>query len=437
MKLPFLALCGFFPLLLHAQNPLDTIGITALRAQDPTLTGSGITVTQPEAPKLLDSDPDFEVNPATVHQRISLLVYSASNIVALTYPNKLGTESTHADAVASNLYDATLGAAPGLRRVWNYKYNYFYSTVIKAQRPTSARVFNQSFAIGQDQPFDDYIARYHTTVASAIGDGNGVPLVAPGDCYNGIGVAAYQGNSSAGPTSDGRCKPDITAPAGVLQQSSFSTPFVSAAAAILTQAGARQKANAPAAEDSRTIKALLLNGAVKPPGWTHTTTAPLDFTVGAGILNVLNSCNELMGGAHTPVSQVLSSGTAHPPLTSGRSLPAVKGWCYRGIASNASAQGVHHYVVTTTTTAALVATLVWNKPYRQKSINQLSLYLYDPTGALLASSQSTVDNVQQIYLTSLPAGRYDLEVVKTSGRLKAPGVVSASDIYALVWDFSR
>ena len=48
--------------------------------------------------------------------------------------------------------------------------------------------------------------------------------------------------------------------------------------------------------DIRTIKALLLNGAVKPADWTNIAPSPLDTRYGAGVLNVLNSYEQLAGG---------------------------------------------------------------------------------------------------------------------------------------------
>jgi subtilisin family serine protease len=87
----------------------------------------------------------------------------------------------------------------------------------------------------------------------------------PAHRYNCISVGAYGGGSSIGPTLDnGRAKPDITAPAG---ETSFSTPHVAGAAAVLMQAGLRGDGGGDtnSAADIRTVKALLLNGASSPP----------------------------------------------------------------------------------------------------------------------------------------------------------------------------
>src|SRR6185436_17639641 len=89
------------------------------------------------------------------------------------------------------------------------------------------------------------------------GAGNGGPVSSPATAYNVIAVGAYGGPSSSS-TVDGRSKPDITAPASF---TSFSTPLVSGAAALLSQAAARNDGGAGtavSAGDVKTIKALLL-----------------------------------------------------------------------------------------------------------------------------------------------------------------------------------
>jgi hypothetical protein len=412
---------------------MDTIGATALFALDPTLTGSGVNLAQVEsAPSPLQ----FEVNPGSPGQPARLFTWRSTVGVASDFPNRLGSESGHSDVVGEDLYGEYTGIAPGVRHVNNYETNYFYPNLVVPEIATNCQVFNQSFEFGphsaiQDLEYDDYIARFNTIVVSGIGDGG--PILSPSDCYNGIAVAAQGGSSSTGPTADGRCKPDIAAPAG---ETSFSTPLVSGAAALLIQEGRRLKVNASAAVDARTIKALLLNGAAKPSGWTATSTAPLDPNTGAGVLNVYNSYEEMVGGRFGPQPQRLSA-PSHAPLLTGTAIAASRGWDLRGITNSGTDAGISHYRITTGATGALIATLVWDRPYRERSINNLFLYAYDSSGNLLASSISTVDNVQELYLTGLAAGTYEIEVVKATTRYGAPGNIRPSDIYALAWDFGR
>jgi hypothetical protein len=424
-------LAGALPV--RAQSTLDTIGVTALRAQDAALTGHGVIVSQ------IESAPDpleFEVNPASASQPAALFAWRSAAGMATRFPNLVGTESSHADTVADALYGQQDGVAPGLFRVENCETNFFYRNVILASVPPRAAIFNQSFEFGphnaaQDEAYDDYIALHNTTVVSGVG--NGGAILSPADCYNGLGVAAYGGASSTGPTVDGRCKPDITAPAGA---TSFSTPLVAGAAAILVQAGRELRVNATAAIDSRTVKALLLTGAVKPSGWTQSVTVPLDPNDGAGIVNIFNSYDELAAGRLAPAASSFSE-TGHPPLTSGSAAPMPKGWDLRSITSSPKEQEIRHYLIATTSPGALISTLVWNRSNGHAGINRLTLYVYDSGGNLLGSSQSTVDNVQHIYIGNLSAGTYEIQVVKAAGAIGTPGVEFYRDVYALAWDFER
>ncbi|HEX4084152.1 MAG TPA: S8 family serine peptidase [Chthoniobacteraceae bacterium] len=412
------ALCGF-AWIARGQSTLDTIGVTALNSADPTLTGSGVNVVQ------IESSPDplqYEVNPADVSQPDKLFTYRSTAGSSGTFPNRSGSESNHADSVAQNFYALYGSVSPGVRHVSNYETSLFYRSVIVGELDTTARVFNQSFEFGnhnaaQDEKYDNYIARYHPVVASGIGDGGSV--LTPADCYNGLGVGAYGGSTSTGPAAGGRSKPDITAPASA---TSYSTPLVSGAAALLIQEGLRLKTNANAATDSRTVKALLLTGAAKPSGWSHTSTAPLDPNYGAGVLNVYNSYEELMGGRYSP-------GT--------NGINASRGWSYGIITSKAKAAGTADYTISTGSSGALIATLVWNKGYGAAGINQISLFVFDSGGNQLAESVSTVDNVQHIYLTGLSGGTYRIEVQKAAGRIGSAAVAAASCTYALAWDFGR
>jgi len=80
----------------------------------------------------------------------------------------------------------------------------------------------------------------------------------------------------------------------------------------------------------------------------------------------------------------------------------------------------------------LTAMLVWNRQAAKTAINNLDFYLYHVgTSNLIASSVSTVDNVEHIFATGLPAGRYDLQVLKRGGM----GKVSNSESYALAFHF--
>ena len=297
-----------------------------------------------------------------------------------------------------------------------------------------------------EQDYDAYAAKFNTLFIS--GAGNGGAVLAPGSAYNGIGVGAYGGTSSTGPTYDGRSKPDITAPADA---TSYSTPQVSGAAAILLQAALRGDAGAGTASDAadaRTLKALLFNGAVKPADWaTGGPTQPLDPRYGAGILNVNNSYLNLKAG-EVVVSGSLSG--AAQVASGGTYLPQEEGWELTSIANPKI--GLQYLTETnyyefdlpaTAESFTLTSTLTWwwqtyvKNHVTYSGINNLDLYLFDmDTNRRTALSNSSVDNVEQIYQTGLLPGRYELEVVKNGGSaLGSAGLVSQADTYALAFDF--
>lgn len=439
----------------------DPIGLEALRAADPTLTGSGMAVAQAEA---IGSGTDgFEVNPSAVGVSGSNFIYISARGMASTFPNSVGSESGHADTVADYFYgdlntSDPEGVAYGVKQIVNYDAGYFYGSIVShwatARTGISTRIVNQSYVFKtgtntaeqkqMEQDYDNYAAKFNVLFVSGVGNGNGDPVLSPGSAYNGIGVAAYGGLSSVGPTYDGRSKPDITAPADA---TSFSTPQVSGAAAILMQAGTRGDGGAgtaTAATDARTLKALLLNGAVKPADWaTSGSTQPLDPRYGAGILNVYNSYENLHAG------KVVVSGSMSGAIsaTAGSSYLPDEGWdlatignSLAGDSSYLAETNYYEFNLTAATAPAftLTGTITWWKQVNAASINNLDLYLFDAdTGTEVALSNSTVDNVEQIYFQNLAPGHYELGVLKNGGAtLGSAGLVSQEETYALAYDFA-
>lgn len=428
---------------------LDIIGVNLLRAVTTNLNGSGIRVAQVEGIDAEGSPPHFEVNPAFSDINSSALFIFHSDLgIATNYPNSVGVQSYHALSVAQAFYGSTFGVATNLSQVDNFEADHFLNTFIGTP-PTNpgAPIINQSFTFGEqtvsfqqsiDSAYDDISAQFGTLYVT--GAGNSGPIQTPATCYNGIGVAAYLGSSSYGPTPDnGRCKPDLCAPAVF---TSFSTPLVSGGAAILRQAGLRGDSGSDtnSAVDMRTIKALLLNGAVKPSNWTNTPSSPLDARYGSGVLNVFNSYLQLAGGKHPPVeSASVTTNSAHPPGSNSNSITNWNGWNFTSLSSSFAQDRVSHYYFTVTNSYSnalftVTATLAWNRQTNQTAVNDLDLFLYDTaTSNLIAQSISGVDNVEHIY-TNVPPGRYDLQVLKYGGS-PANGNLTSSETYALAWEF--
>ena len=452
-------LTGIFGVSARAQN-LDQIGVTLLRTQTTNLDGSGIRVAQPEANT--DSNTNhpsaFEVNPAAANQPTNRFTYFSAAGVANTFTNAVGNESGHADLVAQNFYGRTgNGVATNVAHVDNYDADYFiqgyliggnYVFNLPATNINDS-VVNQSFIFtgtttneqqAIDTTYDNYAALYHTLFVS--GAGNGGAVAPPSTSYNGLSVGAYGGSSSLGPTVDnGRCKPDLTAPSGL---TSFSTPQVSGAAVVLMQAALRGDGGSDtnSAADIRTVKTLLLNGAVKPTDWTNTAPSPLDYRYGAGVLNVFNSYQQLVGGKRSYViATTVASGGAHPPTGATGTIPFLNGWDFNTNTSGkfpTQFDTVNHYYFNVTNGSpgavfTATATLVWNRQQNKTDINDLNLFLYNCANSnLVAGSTSLVDNVEHVFVTGLSAGRYDLQVWKAGGL----GIISAAEPYALAFAFN-
>jgi hypothetical protein len=440
-------LSGFFCAVVRAQN-LDTIGVVLLRTVTTNLSGAGIPVAQAEAGLDTNNPPlMWQVNPAATGQPTNLFTYISSGGSSSNYPNSLGSESGHADQVAGNFYGIAGGVATNVEHVDNFEADYFYDSILAAALPPNIHdaVVNQSFTFGTlatndqqmvDSQYDNYAVQYGTLFISAVDNGGDVH--APGTSYNGIGVAAYGGSSSVGPTIDnGRAKPDITAPADA---TSFSTPQVAGAAALLIQAALRGDGGSATnlAADIRMVKALLLNGAIKSADWTNNSPSPLDPRYGAGVLNVFNSYEQLVGGKHGYiVSTSVASGSMHPPTGATGTESALSGWDFNTNSGSTSLDGVNHYYFNVTNgwsgaQFTATATLVWNRQFDETNINDLDLFLYDTFSSnLVACSTSLVDNVEHIWLPRLPQGRYDLQVLKNGGT----NTVSDSETYALAFEF--
>jgi hypothetical protein len=444
-------LTGDFVPVAHGQIP-NEVGVTLLQKVATNVDGTGIRVAQVEGG--YDLGTNWEVNPTVVGRTTNstFITYISAAGSTSNFPNSLSSESSHADTVGFWFYGVNSGIATNVAHVDNYEANYFVTTYVEVPSPPSvnAAVVNQSFSFGAltisqqqqiDSNYDNCAAINKTLFVSAVDNGGNVH--APGTSYNGIGVAGYSttASSSIGPTIDnGRCKPDITAP-DANAATSYTTPLVAGAAAALMQAALRGDGGGDtnSAFDMRTIKALLLNGAVKPLGWTNGNSTPLDARHGAGMLNVFNSYRQLAGGKNSFIaSTTVSSGGAHPPNGAIGTVTVLNGWDFNTNTSviHPTAQDAikHYYFNVTNGTGRFVAsaTLVWNRQQNQSSINNLNLFLYNCANSnLVLCSTSLVDNVEHIYTNGLPAGRYDLQVWKAGGS----GIVSASEAYALAWAF--
>ncbi|WP_269524471.1 fibronectin type III domain-containing protein [Coraliomargarita parva] len=432
----------------------DEIGLTTLRARDATLDGSGVTVAQVEAQIKTGG---WQVDPADVGLDAGLFTYYTTTA---TYPTgasfDIELESYHANIVGARFFgltsgtQGTNGVAPGVAAIQNFYAGYFFNSLILTSTNISTQVVNQSYVYSSlseadsttvNQYFDNYASNYGVIFCNGLNtEVNPATIPSPASTYNGITVGVVDDSLTS--LSDGRSKPDIVAPGSTA--ASYTTPLVAGAATILYQSGARADAGSGTesdATDIRTIKTLLLNSATKPSGWSHTSTHPLDTTNGAGVLEINQAQLQLEAGQYgeTVDDNLTTSGADHlPPGGISDNLSANTGWNLSTL-TNARVTGQYrdatdHYFFNCDAAEAssfnLTATLVWNRNAGRSNINNLDLFLYKEDGTLVASSVSTVDNVEHLYELALEAGRYVLQVYKPAADRD-----TTSETYALAFNF--
>jgi hypothetical protein len=323
---------ALWPAILEASY-LDDVGYTALVAElqaagTTVPNGTGVTVTQTEA--------DENQNNATYDYLADSSLFTGvtiTNASAASYP---ATISGHANTVGSYLYgDASMGA--GISSVtayladdWIASGSLNTSSGFSRTPPKTETndVFNASWvgSTGSDASdkivlnrFDYQIQRDDFVAVVATNNGS-TPKNLPASSYNAISVGLSNGGHASGTSTvnPGVTFPQIVVPVGA---TSYATPVVSSAAALLIQTARASATTSANGANSETIKAVLLAGATKGEfaNWSRTDTAPLDATYGAGELNVQNSYHILTAGEQTP------NGTV-----------AATGWDFSSISSNAT-----------------------------------------------------------------------------------------------------
>lgn len=254
-------------------------------------------------------------------------------------------------------------------------------------------------------------------------------------------------SSSIGPTADARCKPDIVAPGrGLIPRinsqhdyaiegdwSSLATPMAAGAAALLIQK-ARTEPNIAvpmfASSTNCVIKAILMTSADKLPYWhkgrpesDDDNISPLDYTQGAGMLNIIDAYDLMLDGQQ-------SGGQTRNT-----------GWDNSALDSN-TLQTAYEFKCNDANTM-ITATLCWNRVYRpqypylpayeQDTNLRLELWGVDPNNAedvLVDVSDSVNDNVEHIFTAADKRFDHYRVVVRFSGKTSNP------QQYAIAWTSS-
>lgn len=420
-----------------------------------TPTGAGIGIGQVEAPE----NAAGSYAPDTANAE-----FAGKSITLLT--GTPAVASWHATEVGKQLYGNSLSIARGVSSIYAWNVNSWVTgtylrvgsgaTVAPLTPPAGVRVFNHSWigSFGNTTNDNDALRRLDYTVtrdnifiAAGVNNGAGSagqPMMAY--AFNAIAVGLDNGNHSNSPTPTGidganRRKPDIVAPG---QFTSFATPVVGAAAALLFETAATHPSLAanPNAGRPLTAKSVLMASTTHRAGWSNgaptsgasrgIATTPLDPLYGADLLNIDRAHQVLTAGESNGATVVVTSVF----------LPH-QGWDYIPFIASGSAYYYSFRIDTPIAEASMIAT--WHRQvatnFSTWNMQDIDLKLWrlvngnltaisgDAGASVFASgnceSASLVDNAEHLYLRDLAAGDYVLEVRRKPGsQTNLPVVVS-------------
>jgi hypothetical protein len=433
----------------------DSIGFTQLQSELGTgiPTGDGVVVSQVEAGgdshnvylPFISPSPDAE--------------FTGKTLTPNTSPAYV---SGHATTVGTYFFGNITSIAPGITSIYGYDADNwlgsgFLNTYGDQPLISSARVANHSWIgaytdaagnVDALRRLDWVIHRDEYIQVVGMNNGSGdasIPLL--GSSFNAIAVGLSNGNSQHGsydlditPYTAGRTRPDLVAPASA---TSYATPMVSAAAALLVEVGHKNPALSTDplvqsttnrngntiynAERSEVVKAALMAGASRSAisGYAKNTDNGLNSVYGAGQLNIYNSYHIIAAGEQNSLQD--ASGTKGTIGRYGFDYDP-----YFGGLSNSNRAASYYFKALSA--GEITASLVWNLDANDATLYNLGLYLYDvttdPNGVLLLQSVGLLDNTENLWWTALAADHnYLLRV----------SALTAGDFlwdYGLAWDIS-
>lgn len=231
---------------------------------------------------------------------------------------------------------------------------------------------------------------------------------------NGNEVSVWTGWTDEFPKRDGTGNTKISG-------SSFAAPHVSGIAGLLIEAAGKHgwaDADVKAARDRRTLRAVLINGthkqvrvAEKGQTWMDRADArgdkqPLDYELGAGMVDALRSHNILVAGPQ-------------PRANAGNI-----GWARESTEAKVNAVAAYKIKDKVRMGTYISATLAWERPTGGKNVEDAA---YTDTLANLdlevfasntdrRSSTSRVDSVEHVYHKTTSEGPFEIRVVNRSDK---------------------
>ncbi len=412
-------------------------------------TGAGVEVAQVEADEAGGYAPD-PTQPEFTGKSFTLM-------------NGSSGVSYHATNVAKRIYGTgSYGIAPGTDTIFVYSaagwaQNTFLnvgSSANPASPPGNVALFNNSW-IGSfgsvsldsqalrraDWSIDSSNAMMLNGVANS---GEHAPLMSFG--FNCVSVGTADGGHIGGVIPSGYDTSGCQIPLIVAVQGTTSdaTGIVSGVTSMIIETADTHPNTAGNyfATLSETIKAVLLTGGKHEAAWTNNaeitgpnrgrTSQPIDSMLGVGTVNIDNSWQVMSSGQHassTSLSDLISAPHA--------------GWD-TGIIANNQSKYILFDVLSPADEVSVV--LTWNQTvnsgFGSYSIVDLDLLLWKFDGSSLVDitgnsglsvfsdgnvvSESTVDNVEHLYIKNLAIGQYVLEVNRSASS-------GSSKVFSVGW----
>jgi len=438
----------------NAEAQQAGIGLVELRqlAGAENVDGSGVNLLQVEAGTFVRNENGDIIGIHYSPENPGELLIGSKNFEDIGTFQSLGNNQGHARGVAVEIYGELasrtpinqFGTAPAIGSPGNPSIkilsfsDLFINRLGDDNRTPVAHNFDVSnhsyvFTLSPSNGFDeaaavDILRRMDFVInngnmATVVGSSNSSDNPLPAgfvQAYNTINVGVSDGTHGFGPTTlnvPGRNSIHITAPRGT---TSGATAHVSAAVSLLHQTGAGTDA-----VKHEVIKATVLAGATKddltdaddvPITWSHTQTQPLDNRYGAGELNVLNNYHIQQGGEVDGGETSATAATAD-----------FNGWDYEDVLSANSERFYQFTVGTGEAVEDFSIALAWNLevvdgvsfPFLFRAdaneLANLSLQVTDLSdNTVVDLSDSSIDNVEHIFLPTLSAGTYQLRVANSS-----------------------
>lgn len=375
--------------------------------------GSGITVTR--TADVVNSSWGFEDNPGIAYETMAIdaLAFANHNTVVLAAGNHDDPPSPQVIGPASGYNSISVAALAGdlstpaygtVAEFSNVGPNDFHNPKPGSPLTPGARAAVDIAAPGQDL----VLAAYTGTTGSNTGGT---------DAFPGQNNLYYVGAAGT----------------------SFASPIVAGGAALVVDAG-YAKLGGGRAVDGRVIKAVLLNSADKTAGWNngasvvngvYRTTQSLDYSVGAGALNLNRAYDQFLSG--TTDVPGLSGGTIHD-----------LGWDFGKVIKGAP----NDYLIDRPLMAGekFAATLDWfimrtlddvSQTASEGYFDDLDLQVWKVDDGILdqlvAESASAYNNVEHVWFDVPQDGDYAIRILWYANNFDLTDRTELGDEYAVAW----